>query len=200
MQSQGIDNGLRVPNRAEILWQVNTALAYGTRGVGWFSYWTPQPDQGFQNDENAEPLLIEPHLNAMIDINGNRTKVYDYVKEANFYLKKAGKGLLNWDNTDVARYSEGKLIEGISPIISPSGNNANLVIGTFSKDNLYRIVISNSSWENTADFSLRIKSGLKYKEMFASIESSIIEKEDTIFELTIKPGGSIIIELISLIN
>lgn len=44
IQSQGIKKYLRVPNRAEILWQVNTALAYGTRGAGWFTYWTPAPD------------------------------------------------------------------------------------------------------------------------------------------------------------
>ena len=41
VQSEGIREGLRVPNRSEILWQVNTALAYGARGIGWFCYWTP---------------------------------------------------------------------------------------------------------------------------------------------------------------
>ena len=51
IQSEGIRNGLRVPNRAEILWQINTSLAYGAHGVGWFCYWTPESDQGFQQEE-----------------------------------------------------------------------------------------------------------------------------------------------------
>ena len=47
-------------------------------------------DAGFQQAEGAAPPLVESHYNAMIDIEGNRTQLYDHVSEANFYLKKAG--------------------------------------------------------------------------------------------------------------
>ncbi len=106
IQSEGIKNYLRVPNREEILWQVNTALAYGSRGFGWFSYWTPSPDQGLPQEEGAEAKLVEQHYSAMIDKDGNRTEVYDYVREANLYLRKAGRGLDGWKNTNVARYEK----------------------------------------------------------------------------------------------
>jgi hypothetical protein len=54
----------------------------------------------------------------MIDFNGERTEVYDFVREANLYLKKAGKGLLSRNNTHVTRYEAGKMVEGESfPII-----------------------------------------------------------------------------------
>ena len=38
-------------------------------------------------------------------------EVYDFVREANYYLKKAGKELLLWNNTDAARYEAGKMVE-----------------------------------------------------------------------------------------
>ncbi|MEN8193811.1 MAG: hypothetical protein ABFS12_13395 [Bacteroidota bacterium] len=193
MQSEGITEGLRIPNRAEILWQVNTALAYGARGVGWFSYWTPVPDQGFPQEEGAAPPIVEHHHNAMIGLNGNRTEVYDYVKEANLYLKKTGKGLLGWDNINVARYEDGQLIEGSSPVLSPKGEGENIVIGTYLLDKKARVVISNSSCEESTAVALDVQSGWEPENIFASIDAEQTSK--LLLEWSIKPGGSVIIEL-----
>ncbi len=196
MQSEGIMGHLRVPNRAEILWQVNTALAYGARGIGWFCYWTPAPDQGFPQDDGAPPLLVESHNNAMIDINGKRTEVYNHVREANLYLKKAGRGLLGWESTHVARYEAGNMIEGgASPVVTPAGEAANIVIGTFRDENRRRIVISNSSCENPASFSLQISSDWKPDAVFTSIDASHSGDEGTLTEWTMEPGGSVLIDL-----
>ncbi len=193
IQSEGIDKGLRVPNRAEILWQVNTALAYGTRGVGWFCYWTPEPDQGFSQHDEEEPLLVEAHYNAMIDLHGNRTDLYKHVKEANFYLKKAGKGLLDWDNTDVARYEAGKLLEGTSPVVAPEGKGASIVIGTYRMDDKVRVVVSNSSCEIPASFFLTIDSQWKAEGIFASIDAT--PEKESLTSWTLNPGGSVVLEL-----
>jgi|WetSurMetagenome_2_1015567.scaffolds.fasta_scaffold70950_2 hypothetical protein len=199
VQSEGIKGGLRVPNRAEILWQINTALAYGARGFGWFCYWTPQPDQGFQQEEGAQPPIVESHYNAMIDLHGKRTGLYDFVREANLYLKKAGKGLLSWDNTDVARYEAGKMIEGgSSPLITPSGEHANLVIGTYMKDNRCRMVISNSRCEESAAFSIRTSSKWKISEVYTSICATPAGKDTSFTEWNLEPGGSVVIELTNL--
>jgi len=196
IQSEGIKEGLRVPNRAEILWQVNTVLAYGAQGIGWFCYWTPLPDQGFQREDGAQAPLVESHYNAMIDIKGNRTEVYDHVREANLYLKKAGRGLLEWDNTDVARYEAGKMLEGgSSPVVTPAGEDANIVIGTFKKESGLRIVISNSSCEKPAVFSLQLSSGWKMDEIFTSIDANPVGEKKSLLEWNIKPGGSVLIDL-----
>jgi hypothetical protein len=196
VQSQGITEGLRVPTRADILWQVNTALAYGTHGVGWFSYWTPLPDQGLQQEEGAAQPLIESHYNAMIDINGNRTEVYDHVREANLYLKKAGRGLLEWDNQDVARYEAGALVEGSSPMATLSGDQANVVVGTFAKDQSIRLVISNASCEEAASFSLSLSPGWKTDKLFTSIAAKPAGNVNSLMEWYLEPGGSAIIDLI----
>ncbi len=195
LQSQGITEHLRVPTRAGILWQVNTALPYGTHGVGWFSYWTPLPDQGLQQEEGAAPPLIESHYNAMIDINGNRTRVYDHVREANLYLKKAGKGLMEWDNQNVARYEAGVLIEGSSPMATPSGDMANVVVGTFAKDQTIRLVLSNASCEEGASFSLSLSPGWKTDQLFTSIAAKPAGNVNSLLEWQLEPGGSAIIDL-----
>jgi len=192
IQSEGIKGYLRVPNRAEILWQVNTVLAYGAQGIGWFCYWTPAPDQGFHQAEGAAPPLVEKHYNAMIDINGNRTEVYDYVREANLYLKKAGRGLLGWESTDVARYEAGKMIEGgASPIVVPNGNDANIVVGTFRKDGRIRLVISNARCDVPAGFSLKLSGEHKIAGVFSSIDADPAGK----LEWNLKPGGSIVLDM-----
>ena len=196
MQSEGIRGHLHVPNRAEILWQVNTALAYGAQGIGWFSYWTPAPDQGFPQGDEAPPPLVESHYDGMIDINGKRTEVYDLVREANIYLKKAGKGILGWESTHVARYEGGQMVEGgSSPAVTPAGEEANIVIGTFRNGNRKRIVISNSSCEKPASFSLQVSSGWKIDGIFTSIDANPAGDMDSLLDWTMEPGGSVLLNL-----
>jgi hypothetical protein len=196
IQSEGIRNGLRVPNRAEILWQINTALAYGAHGVGWFCYWTPESDQGFQHEEGMPPPLVEAHYNAMIDINGKRTEVYDFVREADFYLKKAGKELLFWNNTDVARYEAGKMVEpGSSPLVTPSGDSANLVIGTFRKENRCRIVLSNSRCDIPSVFTIQVSTEWKINGILTSIDALPTGDKSSLLQWFLEPGGSVVLEL-----
>ena len=190
---EGIKPSMKLPNRAEILWQVNTALAYGTRGIGWFTYWTPLHDHGWSVVNPAKTLGQESHYNAMIDKNGNRTEMYDYAKETNQYLKKVGKNLLGWDNPNVARFEAETLINGSSPVVTPEGDNANLVIGTFKKDKKVRVVISNSKMDQSTEFSLQVSPDWKIDDVFASIDAESTNNELTGW--TLKPGGSVVIEL-----
>lgn len=132
----------------------------------------------------------------MIDIDGNHTEVYDHVREANLYLKKAGRGLLDWENTDVARYEAGKMIEGgSSPVVTPAGDDANIIIGTFRKDNRKRIVISNSSCEESAAFSLQLSPEWNLEEIFTSIDASRVGEKKSVLEWNMEPGGSVLIDL-----
>jgi len=192
IQSQGIKEGLRVPNRAEILWQVNTVLAYGAQGVGWFTYWTPVPDQGFPQAEGAKAPMVESHYNAMIDIDGNRTEVYDYVREANTYLKKVGGGLLGWDNVAVGHCEAGKVLKGgSSPVVVPEGDHANVVVGTFRKDGKIRLVIANTRCDKPATVSLELSEGKKMDGVFASIDAESVGE----LKWNLKPGGSFVLDV-----
>ena len=195
IQSEGIRGAFRVPNRDEILWQINSALAYGARGFGWFCYWTPKPDQSIPKDKETTPL-IESHYHAMIDSSGNKTSVYSFVSEANSYLKIAGRGLLDWSNTDVARFEEGKLNEGgSSPVVFPIGNQANLVIGTYRHNSKCRVVISNSRCDESSVFSLNIQPAWKLDSIFSSINTANEGDSASFSGWILKPGGSVILDL-----
>ena len=70
IQTVGFD-GHRSPSYNDIAWQVNTSLAYGAKGVQYFTYWTPAPERG----HNFQP--------AMIDSLGRKTQHYYDVQDIN---------------------------------------------------------------------------------------------------------------------
>ncbi len=76
VRAMGESDSLRTPNEAEVFHQVMTQLAYGSRSIQYYCYWTP--------------LSYEEQAYAMIDRNGEKTPLYEAVKSAN-------KKLLNLD-------------------------------------------------------------------------------------------------------
>lgn len=85
-------SAVRAITEGELSWQVAMLLAYGARGVGYFTYWTPAPD---------------PALNwgpAIITYDGQRTAWYDVVSRLNVRVRAAGELLagLTWVSTQHA--------------------------------------------------------------------------------------------------
>ncbi|HTK30908.1 MAG TPA: hypothetical protein VL332_03015 [Candidatus Saccharimonadaceae bacterium] len=71
---------------AELSWQASMLLAYGARGVGFFTYWTPAPDAFFQWQEG------------LVRWDGTRSHWYATVRDLNAKLAVAGGALsrLTW--------------------------------------------------------------------------------------------------------
>ena len=61
---------------ADATFQVYSFLAYGGNGIQWFCYWSPPPFDGATTFKDA-----------CIDRDGNPTKNYDYVKQANLEIR-----------------------------------------------------------------------------------------------------------------
>lgn len=92
----------RRPNRAEIMWQVNTSLAYGAKGIQYFCYFTPIESDDFQG--------------SFIDKNGRKTEIYTYGQEANRQIAAVDDVLMN-------SVSKGVIVTGKSPDSSiPAGD------------------------------------------------------------------------------
>lgn len=64
--------GYRDPSEGDIRWQVYTALAYGAKGIMYFTYMTPR---------------YEDFQNGILDREGNRTEHYGIVKRINGELR-----------------------------------------------------------------------------------------------------------------
>jgi hypothetical protein len=72
----------RKPNKPELFWQVNVSLAYGAKGIQYFTYWTPKDT----------PLVR--YGEALVAEDGTLTDTYDRAKDVNDYLRKVGNQLL----------------------------------------------------------------------------------------------------------
>ena len=81
IQSVGF-NGHRVPTASQLAWQINISLAYGCKGIQYFTYWTPDPARG------------EGYTQALITVDGHRTPLYDARKALNHsWLQPVGRQL-----------------------------------------------------------------------------------------------------------
>lgn len=76
--------GHRLPSAAEVAWQANVSLAYGAKGVQYFTYWTPDPSRG----SGFVPAQ------ALVTVDGHRTALYDAARALNTgWLQPAGSQL-----------------------------------------------------------------------------------------------------------
>jgi hypothetical protein len=87
--------GFRGLQEGELKWQVSMLLAYGARGIGYFTYWTPPP---------------HPHWNwqpAVIGYDGMRTRWYKVLGLFNPRVRAAGETLadLAWVLTEHAAWT-----------------------------------------------------------------------------------------------
>jgi len=85
-------HGYRALDPGELRWQVSHLLAYGARGIGYFTYWTPRPDPV----HNWNP--------AVIDHRGDRTHWYERLAAFDRGVRVAGETLagLAWIATEHA--------------------------------------------------------------------------------------------------
>ncbi len=91
LQSVGFTEGRgglpkrRPPTQAELFWQTNVGLAYGAKGVQYFTYWTPE--------DNPKTKFGS----AMVTREGQLTPLYQYARNVNAQLRVFGKALLPLD-------------------------------------------------------------------------------------------------------
>jgi hypothetical protein len=114
----------RRPNEAELFWQVNVSLAYGAKGIQYFTYWTPQSDSAITYGQ------------ALLTTTGNLTPLYDYATRVNSYLKVVGKALLPLTSVSVVHAGETTLPPGTTAFSADgyikSVSGSPVILGSFS--------------------------------------------------------------------
>lgn len=83
------------PAESHVRWQIFTSLAYGSKGVLYFCYWTPRGGEF-------------PKGGAIIAADGQRTRHYDQARRINFAVKNLGPTLMKLTSTDVIRVKPGE--------------------------------------------------------------------------------------------
>lgn len=83
------------PTRGQLLWNVNTALAYGSKGIEYFPLIQPFWFSWQENNTN------DFGRNGLIGANGEPTQWYVYAKEANKHIRAVGEVLLKAQNKEI---------------------------------------------------------------------------------------------------
>ncbi|CCV65121.1 hypothetical protein BN85301000 [Paracholeplasma brassicae] len=83
IQTCSFNTHVRIPNKTEVLWQVNTSLAYGTKGIQYFTYFLPENNH------------LEQFKGAIINHEGKRTPLYEAVKDINQWVNQIGRYLID---------------------------------------------------------------------------------------------------------
>lgn len=104
IQTCSFNASVRVPDEGEIGWLVNTSLAYGAKGIQYFTYFLP-------NDDG------EVFRGAMVDREGNKTPIYDYVQRVNGQIAAVDEILM-------CSFSEGVIVTGSTPCPVSEGDIA----------------------------------------------------------------------------
>jgi hypothetical protein len=97
-----VNGDRRRPTETEILWQVNVSLAYGARGIMYFTYWTP-PGAAFGR--------------ALVTREGELTDLYDAATRVNEYLGSVGNILLDLTPQSTTHANEDPLPLGAQPFV-----------------------------------------------------------------------------------
>jgi hypothetical protein len=88
LQSIGIPGNLRRPNADEIRYEANMAMAYGYKQLSYFTWWTPTNRS-------------EPFTDGIMTADGQKTDLYEPVKQLNSEIHALGPTLMNLDAKEV---------------------------------------------------------------------------------------------------
>ncbi|HEX6447290.1 MAG TPA: hypothetical protein VF053_19505 [Streptosporangiales bacterium] len=151
IQSVGY-NGHRTPNATELAWQVNVSLAYGCKGIQYFTYWTPDPARG------------EGFHDGIISVDGKRTALYGAARALNKnWLQPVGKELKPLVSESVQHANESPLppsTVGFTPgdyLTSASGSAAIVALFRPAEDDGTRwLLVANRDPNQAASVSLGV--------------------------------------------
>ncbi len=174
----------RNPNRQEIEWQVNTALAYGAKGIQYFTYWSPIESADFSS--------------GMVSKTGEKTQTYYTIQTMNKQIKAIDAVLMN--STSV-----GVVVSGSSPVPVPQSDiisgyrelksvssSSPAIIGCFNNAGKSAYYVVNNSLTQNANVTLKFASALNT----AVIQNATsVSKSGSQITLTLNPGEGALVRI-----
>ncbi|MFC5403242.1 beta-galactosidase [Cohnella soli] len=100
IQTSSWSSGVRLPKPSETFWQVNTALAYGAKGIQYFTFWCPF-ETGFTG--------------GLVSRTGKKTATYSDVQKMNKQIAAIDQILMN-------SVSKGVIVYNASPVPVPTAD------------------------------------------------------------------------------
>lgn len=177
----------RQPTAADMRWQVYTSLAYGIKGIVYFTYWT------------SDSMAADGQY-AIVDENGRPARLYPIVRQLNREMRQLGPTLLSLTSTGV--YHTGAVPAGgrrlgTDAIIQPPGELP-LVLGLFEDEarRQYAMVV-NSDYREAAEFEAGLAGHVVAVTQISSADGSDVPLsiEGQRLALRLEPGGGALLRL-----
>ena len=175
----------RDPSEAELRWQVNTSLAYGCKGIWYFTFWT-----------YATWRLGEGRA-AIYDVEGRKTHHFEEIKRVNRALKTLGQTFLRLDSVNVYHTPNvppgARRLGGDAPIKVAAGGD--LLIGWLQDEGRRdHVMVVNKDYAEGCATTLTVRGPLvDVHEVSAQTgeEARIetVEGKPSEFSITLEPGG-----------
>lgn len=188
-------NNHRSPTKEELLWQINVSLAYGAKGIQYFTYWTPDPARG----EGFQPALLT--------VDGQRTARYDYSKEINTsWLPQVGRQLKPLVSELVVHANETPLppaTTGFTPdAYLRSVTGGAVILGRFASPDSTQadtrwLLVANRSHKQSTTVQLRTEARkVRRADRFDPGTNSYVELRDpSRIPVTVWPGAATLLRL-----
>ncbi|MCD9022439.1 carbohydrate binding domain-containing protein [Cohnella silvisoli] len=150
LQSVGLNNVLSRPNADQLRWSVYNYLAYGVKGIYWFTWF--------------QPLIPDPNTDftpAIMDASGNKTDLYTPIQTLNGEVKQLGPTLMGLTSRDV--YFKGTAYQGTTPIPAnyfwqPTTTYDQIVSHFANAEGRSYIMVVNRDWVNSRTLSFNLPS------------------------------------------
>ncbi len=206
-----------VATEEETYWNVNTALAFGAKGIEWFTLIQPWY---FHNDTLDS---AGTDVNGLIDADGDKTKFYTYAAAINDHIKNVDEVLMKTESIGVITtggYAASQIKKGaeantatdsafVSPIISASDTSRlesvsasdttyGAIVGCFNyrDTEAYYVMNYNVAAGTSQTVTLRFDGDYNYRLMQQG--KDVVSKLGNLCELTIPAGEAVLVVLDSL--
>lgn len=185
-----------IPSKGQLLWNVNTSLAYGAKGIEYFPllqpYWFSYQVGGTNNYER----------NGLIGANGEPTKWYTYAQEANKQIAAVDEVLLRAESKDilavgtVAQAETGRTAYayGVLQEVQTKNKAYGAVIGCFDYRGKDAFYVVNYKSEEDEDVYLRFIKSQKYRVISTQLSDGEADTgEGLSCKLKLKAGGAALV-------
>ncbi|MDX3006398.1 hypothetical protein PWY87_32275 [Kribbella solani] len=176
-------NRYRLPSEADLYWQINVNLAYGAKGIQYFTYWTPKYDE---------------YIEALISKAGERTPLYYWAQKINCtHLATIGAELLPLVSETVTHANEPNLPAGAAGFTADAwtagAQGSAVIVSRFRAGHGNQphrwLLVTNGSSSATATSSLTLGAGVRADEFRpTSREYTPVRTSGGVLPVQLAPG------------
>lgn len=184
VQCCSFNSNTRIPHKSELMWQVNTSICYGVKGIQYFTYFIPLE------------IEAENFKGSIIDKNGKPTTIYDDIIEINNFIGVIDEYIMPAEHLGIIPSEDIQTNFNSEDIytsaIITKFNGQNGLVGCFKKDNdLIFLLVNNSILlEEQNTFSLEFNKAYDFSIINQTIKETHKAKKVTI---TINSGEAVLI-------